>query len=113
MTVIAALRYRSVRPLRVKDGPPVSILKPLSGVDDGLEENLRSFFEQDYAQFEILFAVRNAKDPSVEVVERLSASYPHIPARLIVTGEPPYANAKVFSLDTMLGAARHGLIVMA
>jgi ceramide glucosyltransferase len=113
MTVIAALRYRSVRPLRVKDGPPVSILKPLSGVDDGLEENLRTFFEQDYAQFEILFAVRVSKDPAIQVVERLCARYPHVPARLIVTGEPPYANAKVFSLDTMLAAARHSLIVMA
>jgi ceramide glucosyltransferase len=113
MTVIAALRYRSVRPLRVKDGPPVSILKPLSGVDDGLEENLRTFFEQDYAQFEILFAVRAAKDPAIHVVERLCARYPHICARLIVTGEPPYPNAKVFSLDTMLAAARHSLIVMA
>ena len=47
------------------------------------------------------------------MVERLCASYPHIPARLIVTGEPPYPNAKVFSLDTMLAAARHNLIVMA
>jgi len=113
MTVIAALRYRSVRPSRVRNGPPVSILKPLSGVDDGLEENLRTFFEQDYAQFEILFAVRTAQDPAIQIVERLSASYPNIAARLLVTGEPPYANAKVFSLDTMLTAARHGLIVMA
>src|ERR1700679_957933 len=113
MTVIAAFRYRSVRPLGVKDGPPVSILKPLSGGDDGLEANLRTFFEKDYAQFQILFAVRPEKDPAIRVVERLSASYPNIPARLIVTGEPPYANAKVFSLDTMLAAARHELIVMA
>ena len=82
-------------------------------MDDGLEENLRTFFEQDYAQFEILFAVRTAKDPAIQVVERLCASYPHIPARLHVTGEPPYPNAKVFSLDTMLAAARIDLIVMA
>src|SRR5450755_4480032 len=76
MTVIAAFRYRSVRPLRVKEGPPVSILKPLAGVDDGLDENLRTFFEQDYAQFEILFAVRASKDPAIPVVERLCARYP-------------------------------------
>jgi ceramide glucosyltransferase len=113
MTVIAAFHYRSVRPSRVRKGPPVSILKPLAGVDDGLEENLRTFFEQDYAQFEILFAVRASKDPAIPVVERLCARYPHIPTRLIVTGEPPYANAKVFSLDTMLAAARHSLIVMS
>jgi ceramide glucosyltransferase len=82
-------------------------------VDDGLEENLRTFFEQDYADFEILFAVRTAKDLAIPVVERLRASYPHIATRLLITGEPPYPNAKVFSLDTMLAAARYDLIVMA
>ncbi|HUB34834.1 MAG TPA: bacteriohopanetetrol glucosamine biosynthesis glycosyltransferase HpnI [Bryobacteraceae bacterium] len=93
--------------------PPISVLKPLAGVDDGLEENLRTFFGQEYGEFEILFAVRNASDPAVAVVERLRAAYPLVPSRLIVTGEPPYANAKVYSLDRMLASARHDLLVMA
>jgi ceramide glucosyltransferase len=88
-------------------------LKPLAGDDLGLEENLRSFFEQDYPDFEILFAVRRADDPAVAVAERVRARYPLVASRLIVTGEPPYPNAKVFSLDRMLGAARHDLLVMA
>jgi ceramide glucosyltransferase len=97
----------------VADGPAISILKPLSGVDDGLEENLRTFFQQDYAQFEILFAVGSHKDLAIPVVERLREEFPHISSQLIITGEPPYPNAKVFSLDAMLAAARHDLIVMA
>ena len=47
------------------------------------------------------------------MVERLQAQYPAVPSRLIVTGEPPYPNAKVYSLDRMLEAARHDLVVMA
>jgi ceramide glucosyltransferase len=113
LTVIAAVRYRSVRPPKEFDEPPISILKPLSGIDDGLEANLRSFFEQSYPQFEILFAVRSAADPAIKVVEPLRAEYRAIPSRLIVTGEPPYPNAKVFSLDRMLREARHDLLVMA
>ena len=89
------------------------MLKPLAGVDDGLEENLRTFFEQEYPDFEILFAVRSADDPAIAVVERLRARYPAVPSRLIVTGEPPYPNAKVYSLDRMLAAARHDLLVMS
>jgi len=113
LTVVAAVRYRALRPGEVTDWPPISVLKPLAGVDDGLEENLRTFFEQQYPAFEMLFAVREAHDPAVAVVERLRAQYPAIPARLIVTGEPPYPNAKVFSLDLMLKAAQFELVVMS
>jgi ceramide glucosyltransferase len=92
---------------------PISILKPLSGIDEGLEENLRSFFEQDYREFEILLAVRHEWDPAARVAESLMAEYPRVRAKLMVTGEPPYPNAKVFSLKCMLDQATHSLIVMS
>ncbi len=113
LTIVAAVRYRAVEVPPLQAAPPISILKPLAGVDLGLEENLRSFFEQQYPYFEILFAVRSAADPAIKVVESLQAQYRAVPSRLIVTGEPPYANAKVFSLDRMLAAARHDLVVMS
>jgi len=113
LTIIAAARYRAVRPPASVSAPPISVLKPLAGAEDGLEENLRSFFEQKYPAFEILFAVRNPNDPAIAIAERLRARYPGVPSTLIVTGEPPYPNAKVYSLDRMLAAARHDLIVMA
>jgi ceramide glucosyltransferase len=92
---------------------PISILKPLSGLDHGLESNLRTFFEQQYPAFEILFAVRTPEDPAVEVVNKLRQEYPNIPTRLIVTGEPPYPNAKVFSLQRMVELAANDLVVMS
>ena len=113
LTIVAAVRYRGVRPPPLRAAVPISILKPLAGIDDGLEENLRTFFEQDYPVFEILFAVRTPVDPAIAVVERLRARYGGVPSRLIVTGEPPYPNAKVYSLDRMLGVARHDLLVMS
>ena len=113
LTVIAARRYRAVRPPALRSVPGISVLKPLAGLDDGLAGNLRSFFEQDYPDFELLFAVRHAGDPAAAVVEQLRAAYPRVPSRLIVTGEPPYPNAKVYSLDRMLAAARHDLLVMS
>jgi ceramide glucosyltransferase len=113
LTIVAAVRYHAVRPPELRAFTPVSVLKPLSGVDLGLEENLRSFFEQDYPVFEMLFSVRHATDPAVPLVESLRAQYPAVPSQLIVTGDPPYANHKVYSLDLMLAAARHDLLVMA
>jgi len=113
LTVVAAVRYKRVRPPAARDWPPISILKPLSGVDEGLEENLASYFEQQYPCFEILFAVSHSSDPAVAVVESLRTRYPAVPSRLIVTGEPPYPSAKVYSLGRMLEGARHDLIVTA
>ncbi|MDW8355577.1 MAG: bacteriohopanetetrol glucosamine biosynthesis glycosyltransferase HpnI [Bryobacterales bacterium] len=114
LLVVAAVRsYRAVRPRRPEVLPPISILKPLAGAEDELERNLRSFFEQEYPAFEILFAVRSANDPAVPVAERLQRQYPHVPTSLLVTGEPPYPNAKVFSLARMLERARYDLVVMS
>jgi ceramide glucosyltransferase len=113
LSIAAAFRYLSVPPPITASTEGVSILKPLAGLDDGLESNLRTFFEQDYPSFEIVFAVRERTDPAVAVVERLQAAYPRIPARLLVTGEPPYPNAKVFGLAQMLAAAENDLVVMS
>ena len=113
MTVIAARRYMRERPASARNSEPISILKPLAGADEGLAENLRSFFEQDYAKFEILFAVRHGEDAAVPIVEKLRDQYPSVPSRLIFTGEPPYPNAKIFSLTAMLEMSQHSLVVMS
>ena len=111
LIIFAAMRFRRVVPR--SSAEPVSVLKPLSGADHGLETNLRSFFEQDYADFELIFAVRTEDDAAISVVRKLQSEHPGVAARLIVTGEPPYANAKVFSIDRMLAEARYGLLVMS
>ena len=113
LVIEAARRYLSVRPSVLERVIPISILKPLSGADEGLEENLRSFFTLDYPDFEILLAVRRGDDPAVAIVESLRRAYPQVPAQLLVVGEPPYANAKVFSLDRMMAAARNDVLVMS
>jgi ceramide glucosyltransferase len=97
-----------------RHAPSISILKPLAGLDEGLEINLRTFFKQVYpAGFEILFAVRTETDPAVAVVRRLQAEFSRVPSTLLFTGEPPYPNAKVFSLAKMTAAASNDLLVMS
>ncbi len=112
LTIVAAVAYRRIRPPLLRERVPISILKPLAGVDEGLEANLRSFFAQQYGEFEILFAVHDAADPALALVEKLRREFPAVPTQLIVTGDPPYPNAKVYSLDRMLQAARHEIVVM-
>jgi len=115
LTVVAALLYLKDR-RRASGGPApgvgVSILKPLSGVDDGLERNLRTFFEQNFAEFEVLFAVTRQEDPAARVAAQLQAEYPDVPSRLLVVGEPAWPNRKVWSLAALTAAARFPLLAM-
>lgn len=114
LILLATQRYLSVPRPPVGKTRPMSVLKPLYGQDEGLEENIRSFFEQNYSSFEILFAVHRADDPAVAVVEKLQREYAgRSESRLIVTGESPIPNAKAHSLQLLVAEARHGLLAMS
>ena len=113
LSLVAAVRFLAVPIPSIVSQEPISVLKPLAGLDEGLAENLRSFFEQKHSSFELIFALRSAADPAAAVVENLRAQYPKVPARLLITGEPPYPHAKVFSLVHLLREARHDLVVMS
>ena len=101
--------------LRKRPGftPPLSLLKPLAGAEPDLEVHLASFFEQDYPEFEILFCAREANDAGLEIARRVAARYPHIPAKFFSTGEPPYINAKVASMELMEKSAAHDILVIS
>ena len=93
--------------------PPVSVLKPLCGVDRELEENLESFCRQNYPSYEILFSVRSETDAAVPIVRRLERTFPSLPIRLLVIGPPKYLNAKVHGLEEMAKAAQHEILVIS
>jgi ceramide glucosyltransferase len=115
IALFLSIRLRAAqarRPAADDFSPPVSLLKPLCGAEPKLEQCLESFFLQDYPNFEIIFAMRNEADPASLIVERLQNRYPQVAARAIFTGEPPYANAKVYSLQKMTEAARYDLLVI-
>jgi ceramide glucosyltransferase len=91
----------------------VTVLKPLCGAEPGLYANLRSFCLQDYARFQIVFGVRDSADPSLGVVERLVAEFPHLSIDIVVNAQQHGANLKVSNLINMLEYARHDVLVIA
>jgi ceramide glucosyltransferase len=90
--------------------PPVSMLKPVHGLEAQLEKNVESFFLQDYPSYEILFAADEADDAALEVVRAVCARYPHIPSRVLVTGAP-WPNPVVHSFHCMAQVAAHDILV--
>ena len=93
--------------------PPVSLLKPLHGLEPDLESHLQSFFEQDYPEFEIIFCARTDQDAGLQIARRVAARYPKIRSRFLCSGNAPYANAKVWSLERMQNAASHRFFVVS
>src|SRR5690242_14962948 len=96
LTLVAAARYRAEAARSGGFTPPLTVLKPLAGLEANLEANLRTFFQQDYPQYQLLFAVRELEDPAAAVARRLAAEFPDRDADVLVTGEPDIPNAKVF-----------------
>lgn len=93
--------------------PPVTILKPLCGLEDGLADNLRSFCRQDYGRFQVVFGVRDADDPAIAVAEAIIAEFPDRDISLVVNGRTIGRNLKVSNLANMFPSARHDILVIA
>jgi ceramide glucosyltransferase len=114
LIVVATRRFLSATLPATGPHPPISVLKPLCGHDDGLEENLRSFMTQGYPEYEVLFGVHRWDDPAVAVAEKIISEFSgRISARIIVTGESPIPNAKAFSLNRMVREAHYDVLVMS
>ncbi len=93
--------------------PPVTIFKPLKGLDEELEQNLRSFFHLDYPSYQLLFCIADADDPAIDVVRKLANEFPGQDSQLIV-GCPAFGlNPKVESLAAMEPYRKHDVILIS
>ena len=110
--ILAIARHLASRELSSGFHPPVSILKPVRGLDPGFAAAIRSHAEQAYAEFEILFGVEDPRDPAVEEIEGLRRDFPAISIRLI-TGAEPAANRKVGVLMRLQREARFPVLLVS
>lgn len=93
--------------------PAVTIYKPIKGLDEDLESNLRGFFRLDYPVYQLLFGIADANDPAIAVVNRLLAEFPDQDAKLVV-GCPMFGlNPKVENLAAMDPFRKHDVILIS
>lgn len=89
--------------------PPVTILKPLKGVDDDLERNLKSFAELEYPHFQLVLGAEDPADPALDVARRIRRHYPDVDISVVAGARAFGRNPKVTNLASMSEVAAHNL----
>jgi len=92
--------------------PPVTILKPVRGVDPGAYENFRSHCLQDYPDYELIFGVGDANDAAIPLIERLRQEFPQRRIQLVICTQVRGTNRKVSNLMQMLAESQHPFVVI-
>ncbi|MGD0843526.1 MAG: bacteriohopanetetrol glucosamine biosynthesis glycosyltransferase HpnI [Geobacteraceae bacterium] len=92
--------------------PPVTIIKPVKGMDADSYKNFASFCCQDYPEFQIIFAAASPADPVIPVIEKLRADFPALEIDLVVDGRIHGPNYKVCNLINALPKAKHDIIIV-
>ncbi|HEY9180412.1 MAG TPA: bacteriohopanetetrol glucosamine biosynthesis glycosyltransferase HpnI [Candidatus Baltobacteraceae bacterium] len=116
-TAFAIARVRAFRKNRTigraQTMPPITVLKPLYGNEPHLFENLSSFCDQDYPQYQLIFGAVDPRDPALGVARAVKDRFPHCDIEVVAGNGKPAANPKVGNLLGLIDRARHPIVVIA
>ncbi len=105
--------FSGIRKIEPDFWPPLTIFKPLCGIDGDLYANLASFCRQDYPEYQIVFGVRDRSDPSVEAVKQVIRDFPQRDIRLVIDNRMLGASPKVSNLANMEKEAKYPFLLIS
>ncbi len=118
LSTAAVLFFCRRRPRRVVPPagtplPPVSILKPVYGLEKHLCENLRSACVQDYPEYQVVLSVQRLDDPALPLLREIEREFGPARVTVAVSESEPVVNGKIQNLVGAHAAARHGVLVIS
>lgn len=95
------------------DQLPVTVLKPVCGLEPGLYENLRSFCLQEYPEYQVIFGIRDRTDPAIPIIERIIDELPNHDLDFVIDSQTIGPNLKISNLHNIYRVAKHDILVIA
>ena len=111
--VVAWRAWHGLRPRVAGPGRGVSVIKPLCGVDDDLEQNLASFFRLEHEPLQLVFGAADPADPALELVRRIARRHPHRDVAIVVGANDDAPNPKVGLQERLVNHARHDILLLS
>jgi ceramide glucosyltransferase len=93
--------------------PPVSILKPLKGLDDNLYDNLESICRLDYPAFEVIFSLQTWNDPAYKVAKNVKDKHPEADITIHIERCNEGLNPKINNLIPAYGISKYDHILIS
>ena len=113
VTAVLFLRAGPAQVVSTNQASPVTMLKPIYGLERNLERNLRSALSQDYRDYQVVMSVQRLDDPALPLLRRLEQKYGAERATVMAVQSEPVVNGKVQNLENGLSAARHDILVIS
>ena len=113
IVVVLWFAHKIRQPNLLDQLPSMTILKPICGLEERLEENLCSFCDQDFPAYQIIFAVQDRRDPAIPIIKKVISKFPDKDLSLTVNERVHGKNLKASNLVNMFEKARHDIIVVA
>src|SRR5512135_3336778 len=110
--LIASLKFLFEKDPAPGYTPPISLLKPVRGLEPGFYDCLASHCRQNYPQFELIFGLNDPADPAIAAIEQLRRNFPHVPIKIVVAPEMRCASPKMNSLGKVLEEAAYDIVVI-
>jgi len=93
--------------------PTVTIFKPICGIEQDMDENLRSFCEQDYPEYQVIFGLHGNDDDAIPVIQKIIEDYPQLDLEMVIDARLHGSNHKVSNLINMFPSAKHEILIVS